>query len=49
MTMQTKAAPGLVRDYALPLPLTVIVELLDVPAPDVERFHRWSAALLNPS
>jgi cytochrome P450 len=36
----------LVRDYALPLPSTVIAELLGVPAADRPRFQRWSKALL---
>jgi len=40
----------LVRDYALPLPLTVIADLMGIPQKDRNRFHRWSkAALLPPS
>ncbi|HEY1012743.1 MAG TPA: cytochrome P450 [Herpetosiphonaceae bacterium] len=37
----------LVRDFALPLPLTVIAELLGVPLADRDRFHRWSGAVLQ--
>lgn len=42
-----KHSMDLVRDYALPLPLTVIVELLGIPGEDRDRFHRWSRALVK--
>jgi cytochrome P450 PksS len=35
----------LIRRYALPLPTTVIAELLGVPARDRHRFHRWLYAI----
>jgi cytochrome P450 PksS len=34
-----------IRDYALPIPTTIIAEMLGVPAADRHRFHRWSRAL----
>jgi cytochrome P450 PksS len=37
----------LVRDYALPLPMTIITEILGVPIKDRENFHRWSQALVS--
>jgi cytochrome P450 PksS len=37
----------LIRDYALPLPMTLITEILGVPARDRDRFHRWSKALVS--
>ena len=35
----------LVRDFALPLPVTVITEILGVPAADRGKFHKWSQAI----
>ncbi len=43
-----KRSMDLVAAYALPLPLTVIVDLLGIPGQDRDRFHRWSKALLKP-
>jgi cytochrome P450 len=35
----------LIADFAYPLPVTVIAEMLGVPAADRDTFHRWSDAL----
>jgi cytochrome P450 PksS len=37
----------LIADYALPIPLTVISELLGIPTQDQLRFHRWSNAIVS--
>lgn len=37
----------LVKTFALPLPLTVICELLGVPAVDQHKFHKWSKAFVS--
>jgi cytochrome P450 len=40
------APADLVKDFSLPIPISVICELLGVPARDHERFRRWNDALL---
>jgi cytochrome P450 len=37
----------LIRDFALPLPMTIITEILGVPAKDYDKFHRWSEAVVS--
>ena len=37
----------LIRDYALPLPTTIIAEMLGVPKADQSKFHRWSKAIVS--
>jgi cytochrome P450 len=37
----------LIDDYALPIPTTIIAEMLGVPARERGRFHRWSAAIVS--
>ena len=39
----------LIRDFALPLPLTIITELLGVPTKDTNKFHRWSKSVVSAS
>ncbi len=39
----------LVREYALPLPITIIAELLGIPAQDRLRFHSWSRSMIAAS
>jgi cytochrome P450 len=46
---ERKGGIDLVADYALPLPATVIAELLGVPVKDHVRFHRWSNRLVSVS
>ncbi|HKG46730.1 MAG TPA: cytochrome P450 [Pyrinomonadaceae bacterium] len=37
----------LIRDFALPLPMTIITEILGVPDKDHDKFHRWSQAVVS--
>jgi cytochrome P450 len=46
---ERKGRTDLVAGYALPLPATVIAELLGVPAEDHAMFHRWSNRLVSVS
>jgi cytochrome P450 len=46
---ERKGGTDLVAGYALPLPATVIAELLGVPAEDHKKFHRWSSRLVSVS
>lgn len=44
---QGRGRMDLIGDYALPLPTTIIAELLGVPVRDRHRFHRWSSAIVS--
>lgn len=37
----------LIGDFALPLPMTIITEILGVPTKDHDKFHRWSKAVVS--
>ncbi len=45
--VQAKGRMDLIHDFALPLPATIIAEILGVPSRDRGRFHRWSNAILT--
>jgi cytochrome P450 PksS len=45
--VESKRNMDVVKNYALPLPLTVITELLGVPSRDHHKFHRWSKAVVQ--
>src|SRR4051794_3646348 len=44
-----KGEADLIEDYAFPLPIIVIAELLGVPARDRNRFRAWSNAIVAPT
>jgi cytochrome P450 PksS len=44
--VQGRGQMDLIRDYALPLPTTIIAEMLGVPVADRHRFQRWSNGFL---
>jgi cytochrome P450 len=43
----TRGRMDLIRDYALPLPTTIIAEMLGIPAKDRHSFHRWSSVIVS--
>jgi cytochrome P450 len=45
--MQRKGSVDLLADYALPLPITIIAEMLGVPLSDQNKFRRWSNRLVS--
>ena len=47
---QRKADVDLIRDYALPLPVTVIAEMIGIPEADRTQFLRWTKGIIrNPT
>lgn len=47
--VQAKGAMDLIDEYAFPLPIVVIAEMLGIPAADRDRFRAWSDAFVTPS
>lgn len=44
--VERRGRMDLIADYALPIPTTVIAEMLGVPVADRHKFHRWSGVML---
>jgi len=42
-----KGEMDLIRDYALPLPITIIAEILGVPTRDQHKFYKWSNVIVS--
>jgi cytochrome P450 len=42
-----RGSMDLINDYALPLPMTIITEILGVPTSDRHKFHKWSKAVVS--
>lgn len=46
--VEAQGTMDLMADYAFPLPITVIMEMLGVPAADQEQVHDWSKVIIAP-
>ena len=47
LSVRERRRMDLIADFALPIPTTVIAEMLGVPVADRHRFHRWSASITS--
>ncbi|MBX3012892.1 MAG: cytochrome P450 [Caldilineaceae bacterium] len=47
--VQAQGTMNLIDDYAFPLPIVVIAEMLGIPAADRNRFRAWSDAFVTPA
>ena len=45
--IETRGHMDLIRDYALPVPTTIIAEMLGVPERERHKFHRWSNSIVS--
>jgi len=45
--VQNKGEMKLIEDFAFPLPIIVICEMLGVPIKDQDKFHKWSSILME--
>jgi cytochrome P450 len=47
LTVKEHRSMDLIHSYALPIPTTIIAEMLGIPVADQRKFHRWSASITS--
>ena len=45
--IERRGRMDLIHDYALPIPTTIIAEMLGVPVDDRHKFHRWCSRMMS--
>lgn len=45
--LEAQSDPDLIRDFAFPVPATILAELMGIPRADIERFKQWTVEIFT--